>query len=325
MDILHSISRILMEEDNFLISSHVRPDGDSIGSQLAITLILQKLNKRFELINPDSPKTVFSFLPLFDRISTYKDNGKVFSVSIILDCGKWSRIGQVEHLAKKSRFIINIDHHRDSEGVKHFNYIHPSSSSTGEILFKLISYMDIPLDTDIATCIYIAILLDTGRFRYSNTTTETHHIIAQLIETGLNPEDLVNRVLAHETPFTLKSYYDILETLQIDSESKIAWCKVNKNFLEKNSFAPADVNSDKIFDELRTLRDFDVFLLFFEIDDKIKVNFRSNYGIDVSPIARYFDKKGHAQTCSCFVDGNLLEMEQDIIERIKKIYQKERN
>jgi len=323
MDILHNISRILKEEDNFLISSHVRPDGDSIGSQLAMALILQKLGKKFDVINHDSPKDIFSFLPLFDRISTYNGNGKVFSVSIILDCGKWSRLGDVERIARKSRFIINIDHHRDSEGVGHFNYIHPSSSSTGEILFKLISFMNIPLDVDIATCLYIAILQDTGRFRYSNTTAETHRMAAQLIDTGLNPESLVNRILAHQTPVTLKSYYDIIETLQVDFENKIAWCKVNKHFLEKNSFAPADIDSDKVFDELRTLKDFDVFILFFEIDDKIKVNFRSNYGIDLSPIARHFGGGGHAQACSCFIEGKLLEVERNVIERIKKICQKE--
>ena len=322
MEILQQIAEIMKEKDNFLITSHVRPDGDCIGSEIAMGLILEKLGKKFEIINPDCPRRRFDFLPLFDRIRFSWSEDEVYNVSIVLDCGKWSRIEDVASIARKSPLIINMDHHRDSAGIGTLNYINHCASSTGEIIFSLLSYLDIEIDEPIAESIYTAIATDTGRFRYSNTTPETHRIAAKLLEKGISPEIICTRIMAQETPGSLKLYSEINNTLQVNLSNKIASYTITAE-LEKDFFLNSmELESDRLFDELRTLKGFEIFILFTEMPQgQIRASFRSNNGIDVSPVARFFGGGGHPQACSCIIKDTLDEARYKVMEKLENLYE----
>ena len=321
MEILQQIAEVIKEEDNFLITSHVRPDGDCIGSQIAMGLILEKLGKKFEIINHDYPKKRFDFLPLFDKIRSSWSEDELYNVSIVLDCGKWSRIEDVASIARKSPVIINMDHHRDSSGIGTLNYINHSASSTGEIIFSLLSYLDIEIDEHIAESIYTAIVTDTGRFRYSNTTPETHRIAAKLLEQGISPEIICTRIMAQETPGSLRLYYEINKTLMVSPSNKITSYTVTEKLQEDFSRHSIELESDRLFDELRTLKGFDIFVLFTEMPEgHVRASFRSNNGIDVSPVARFFGGGGHRQACSCIVKGTLDTVQHQVMERLEGLY-----
>ncbi|HPZ09131.1 MAG TPA: DHH family phosphoesterase, partial [Candidatus Eremiobacteraeota bacterium] len=261
------------------------------------------------------------FLPLFDRIRTAWQENELYTVSIILDCGKWVRVGDVASIAQKSSTVINIDHHIDSQGIGKFNYINPQHSSTGEMLFYVLSSAGINLDPDIATCLYVAILSDTGRFRYSNTRSATLRVVADLLDTGINHEEIIGKIVAMENPLSLKLYSRIFSTVQTNSFNKIVWCTLYNNIQNDFLCASLEVESDKIFDELRTLKGFDVYLLFTELpENKFRVSFRSNIGIDVSDIARLFGGGGHAQACSCIIEGNLHNIQYNVIEKVERLF-----
>ena len=319
MEILKEIAGVIKKEDNFLITSHVRPDGDCIGSEIAMGLILEKLGKKFEIINPDCPKKRFDFLPLFDKIRSSWDKEELYNVSIVLDCGKWSRIEGVASIASKSPVIINMDHHRDSAGIGNLNYINHSASSTGEIVFSLLSYMNMEVDEPLAESIYTAIVTDTGRFRYSNTTPETHRIAAKLLEKGISPEVIYTRIMAQETPGSLRLYSEINKTLLVDHICKTASYTVTEKLQEDFSLHSIELESDRLFDELRTLKDFEIFILFTEMPEgHVRASFRSNNGIDVSPVARFFGGGGHRQACSCIIRGNLDAVQYKVMEKLKE-------
>jgi len=317
MQNLREIAGILKEKNDFLIASHVRPDGDSIGSQLAMGLILERLGKRFEIINPDTPQKRFDFLPLFKKIKTSFNEEPLFSVSIILDCGKWSRIGEVERIARKSPVIVNIDNHKDSSCIGNFNYITSGVSSTGEIIFSLLPLVGLEPDKEIATALYVAILTDTGRFRYSNTGPETHRVAARLLETGISSEYIAGNIMAQETPASLKIYSEIRNTLS--TSNKIAWYSVSSLIQEKITSGKIEIESDRLFDELRTLKGYDIFILFTHMGErKIRASFRANSGIDLSSVAGFFGGGGHPQACSCIIEGNLLQVQEVVIEKVQE-------
>jgi len=319
MEILKEIAEAIKKEDNFLITSHVRPDGDCIGSEIAMGLILEKLGKKYEIINPDCPKKRFDFLPLFDKIRSSWSEEEIYNVSIVLDCGKWSRIEDVAFIARKSPFIINMDHHRDSAGIGTLNYINHCASSTGEIIFSLLSYLDMEIDEPLAESIYTAIVTDTGRFRYSNTTPGTHRIAAKLLEKGISPEIICTRIMAQETPGSLRLYSEINKTLIADSSCKIASYTVTEKLQEDFSLHSIELESDRLFDELRTLKGFDIFILFTEMPEgHVRASFRSNNGIDVSPVARFFGGGGHSQACSCIIKGTVDAVQHKVMEKLKE-------
>jgi phosphoesterase RecJ-like protein len=321
MEILQKIAGVIREEDNFLITSHVRPDGDCIGSQIAMGLILEKLGKKFEIINQDIPRKRFDFLSLFDKIRSSWSEDEKYNVSIVLDCGKWSRIENVAFIARKSPVVINIDHHRDSSGIGTFNYINPGASSTGEIIFSLLSCLNIEIDEKIAESIYTAIVTDTGRFRYSNTTPETHRIAAELLKSGISPEIISTRIMAQETPGSLRFYSEINNTLQVNLSNKIASYTITAELERNFSLNSMELESDRLFDELRTLKGFEIFILFTEMPQgQIRASFRSNNGIDVSSVARFFGGGGHPQACSCIVKDTLDEVRCKVMEKLESLY-----
>ena len=318
MNGLGKIAEIIKENDNFVITTHERPDGDCIGSQLAMGLILKKLDKKFKMINQDEPPEVFDFLPLFDEIKTSYSEKDRFNVSVILDCGDWCRIGNVEEVAKKSPVIINIDHHKGDSGVGTYNYINPHKSSTGEILFDLINLMDLEIDRDIAECLYLAILQDTGRFRFPNTTSDTHFAVSCLLKTGIDGEGIIRLLSEQGTPEQLRLFGEIIRTVETDRLNKIAWCTFDKKMQKKHPEVSQKFETVTVFKLLRTIKGFKAHLIFTEKENGTKVNFRSVPGLDLSDIARELGGGGHPQACACFIEDEMVKVKKKVIAEVEK-------
>lgn len=315
---LKKIAAIIKEKDNFLIATHKRPDGDCIGSELALALILKKLGKKFQIVNQNKPPEIFEFLPFFKEIRTSYEIEEKYDVALILDCAEWSRIGKVERLARNCPLILNIDHHTGSEGIGTHNYINTNISCTGEIIYNLINSLNMEIDKDIAACLYVAILQDTGRFKYSNTTGKTHRVVSELLNTGISGEEIIRKINEQEKPENLKLYSDIIKTLKTDNVYKIVWCTFKKKLQEKYSSVSGSFESVSILTQLRSLKGFKAHLLFTEKDDGTKVNFRSVPGLDLSSVARDFGGGGHPQACACFVKDNLKNVKRKILKEIKR-------
>ena len=173
-------------------------------------------------------------------------------------------------------------------------------------------------DLEIATALYVSIITDTGRFRYSNTGPATHLVAARLLETGVSSENITASIMAQESPDTLRVYSEIRNTLGLSSSGKIAWYYVNGALQAKILAKGLEIESDRLFDELRTLKGYRVFLFFTEMEKgKVRASFRANAGIDVSPIARSFGGGGHPQACSCIIEGELAEVQNLVLEKLE--------
>jgi phosphoesterase RecJ-like protein len=315
--IFNLIENIIEKEENFLITSHIRPDGDSIGTQLALGLALQAMGKNVSIFNEDPVPKCYSFLPHADWIKSFVNKDFSFDVGIILDCSEWERLGKTASVIRNADIIVNIDHHPDSSGLGQYNYIDVSASATAEQVFLLLEHMNYPIGYDIALCLYVGILTDTGSFRYGNTTSKCHLIVSKLLELGIHPDHVSQMIYEQNSFMSVVLQGMLLINLQITPDNSIAWTSITKDMLNKIGYG-IEFEPEGIISQIRSIEGVKVVVLFRDLgENKIKVNFRSKEDIDICQIAKEFNGGGHKQAAGCVIDGKLEVVEKMVIERIK--------
>jgi phosphoesterase RecJ-like protein len=310
VDDLSSIAEVLKAKDNFLITSHVRPDGDSIGTQLALADILQKLDKRAAIVNSDPVPFPYDFLPRLERIKSTLSNH--YDVAIILDCNEWERVGRIAEGVKGIETIINIDHH-SGKGLGTFNYIDQNASSIAEQIYIISKKLNLKIEYDTALCLYVGILTDTGCFRFPNTTTTTHQIVSELLRCGVSPEEVSSLIYERYSLPKLHLLGKLLSALRVTSCGRIAWVSITQKM------GANDVDTELLLSHLFLLKDALVILVFRELSSgMIRVNLRAKVrGLDISCVARDFGGGGHPQASGCVLNGTLEEVEERVLLRVK--------
>ncbi|WIV10904.1 bifunctional oligoribonuclease/PAP phosphatase NrnA [Proteiniborus sp. MB09-C3] len=303
--------------NNICIVSHVNPDGDSIGSVLALGLALKRNGYRnITMLIPDEIPNNLMFLLGIDLIQKEISVEKI-DLLIALDCGDMERIGINKALLESIDFIINIDHHVTNKGFGDINVVDPCSSSTGEMIYRFLELMKVKLDKDIATSLYVAISTDTGSFKYDNTTPVTHMIVSGLLNIGIDI-NLININLyqsrsIEKTNLLIAS----LNTLELLKHKKIALVVVTREMIRKCNATIND--ADIIIDFIRDIDGVEIACIIKEIDDKlIKVSFRSKNYADVSVIAKNFNGGGHVKASGCTLYSSIEEGKILILEEIEK-------
>ncbi len=286
---------------NFALSTHINPDGDAIGSELGLYLFLTKLGKSVKIFNTDVVPDSYRFLPCWDSIqsvhsvSTYRPE-----VLIVLDASTLARIGKtLANTLLPTHKLVNIDHHATAEAFGDVNLIMPSASSTSEIIYKLIKDHQTPICKACALCLYTGLMFDTGCFRYSNTTVETHRIAAELIEIGEFAPDEVYRNVYEQLPVAkIRLSGEVLRTLQVTDDGKIA-----SVYATQKMFRQAGTTADAvegIVNQIQAIAGVEVALCASEMTDRsTKVSLRSQGQVDVSQLAAEFEGGGHARAAGC--------------------------
>lgn len=319
-NILSPIVNVLQKEDNFLITAHIRPEGDSIGSQLAMAILLQKLGKKVTVINEDPPPETYYFLPQSEKILTYSSEHErsKFDVGIVLDCNQLERIGKVSSIVRKTSIIVNIDHHPDSSGIGEYNYIDTNASACTEQIYMLIKAMDFKLDYDLALPIYVGIMTDTGNFKQVNTTALSHQIVADLLNYGIEPNEIASQIYEVNTTDSVKLLGQILSTLKTRENGRIIIANITQKMLKETGFT-TEIEPERIIDQIRSIKGVEVILLFRDLgQNKVKVNLRSKVTFNVSEIAKIFNGGGHLRAAGCVIEGTLQEVEKRILEEVEK-------
>lgn len=316
---LREVSEVIMGSEELLIASHVNPDGDNLGSSLALYLALKKLGKKVNVLWVDEIPKDYLFLPGIDKIIKAKDLNieKDFDF-IALDSADLGRLGINEEIAKKSKNLINIDHHISNPGYGNYNYVDSKSSSTGEIVFELIKEMKIILDRDIATCIYTAITSDTGSFMYSNTTSKTHKIVSELYNEDLDTEKInINLYQSNSFERTIL-HSNILMNVELHFDGKLAISSVDEKILNETGTLMED--TEGIVEKIRDINGVEVSILIKKYDDSFKVSSRSKRYVNVSEVCEKFQGGGHKRAAGCTIslDKSLEEIKEDFIEEIGK-------
>ncbi len=317
--------------NNFLITSHINPDGDAICSQILIASILRKMNKRYNIIIEDPFPERFRFIlndyyeivipelinvPKGVDFLTQLPENYFPEVILIIDSGGTDRLGEFSKYFNKANKIINIDHHT---GDRHFkgtiNLIDTEASSTGEIIYDLMKINKYKIDKEIATLIYIAIVTDTRFFTQANTTAKVHKIASYLIEKGIVPEK-ISYQLEEVPPETLKIFGKVLSRLKSEFEGKLVWSYITENELKK--CRSRDI--DGLVELLRGTTDTKVAILFKELErDRIKVSLRGKHNFNVFKIAYQFGGGGHIQAAGCLIKSNLDKVIKIILDKFKEI------
>ncbi|MCM8817556.1 MAG: bifunctional oligoribonuclease/PAP phosphatase NrnA [Candidatus Omnitrophica bacterium] len=285
------ICEAIKEHKNFLLTTHQLPDGDGLGCELAFLRILKKLGKNVVVMNEMPSSKIYSFLPGYSEIFTPDSYSKEIltpDVSIFFDCSTKQRVGKVVSFIKDS-LLINIDHHTGNSFFGDINLVCEKRSSVGEICFFIASRLAC-IDKDIAECLYVSILTDTGSFRY-NFNSETLSVITRLLKTGINPEEIADNVYNNNPVETLLLLGHALVNLQFDPEFHIAWTILNQSIFKKTKAAEQD--SEIVIDILRTIEKTDFVFLVKERETEIKFSLRSRKRCNVRKIAEYFGGGGH--------------------------------
>ncbi|MFQ6002335.1 MAG: bifunctional oligoribonuclease/PAP phosphatase NrnA, partial [Candidatus Zixiibacteriota bacterium] len=260
-----------------LITSHRDPDGDSIGSQLALRGLLQTLRKPARIINQGCLPHCYLFLDPENRIENFsrrRDLDFGPDLVFILECPSLERLGEVKEIVPAESKIVNIDHHPDNERFGTLNYVDLKASAVGEMIYSLVKAYGLPVSPLMANQIYAAILTDTGRFRYSNTSAHCLNICAELIELGADPKTLTNKIyFNHSLPF-LKLLGTILERLEVRNGGKICSMTIDQNLLSEFGINHQEIEGIAHYSLF--LNGVEIGLLFTEMEErKTRVSLRS--------------------------------------------------
>ncbi len=294
------------KNERFMVTTHVRPDGDAIGSLLALKLILQRLGKKVDAYAQDRFPPEFDFLPGAREVSSKPFDSAEYDAAILLDCGDFDRVGDdlAEFISARVPFVINIDHHIPGKPFGDVYWVEPSACSTCEMLFDLCMSLSLAPDAALASLLYTGIVTDTGSFRFSNTNQRVFEIICILVGSGANPAFIATHIYDSDTPEKLKLLSQVLETVEFHAGSRIAAAQLTRAMLSNSSASYMD--SEGFINHLRSVRSVDLAILFREGGDGlIHVSMRSRQGIDVAKLAQRHGGGGHRQAAACRIPGTI--------------------
>jgi len=315
---ISEVIKAIREGHNFLITAHVRLDGDALGSELALYLMLKEMGKTAVVYNQDGTPERYRFLPGAGQIVHNINNVDQYDTAVILDCSDLSRVGEEAENIRKIKRIINIDHHVSNNGFCSLKIIDAKASSTGELLFRLMQEMRFQMSKDIATNLYAAIITDAGSFRYSSTTKETFWAAGHLVEHGANPQWIAEQIYENDSPVRLKLLAKALATLSLDMESKVGSLVVTQQDLQETGAAWE--HTEGFVDIPRTVRDIEVSVLYTQRrEHSFKLSLRSKAEVNVEKVAKMFGGGGHIHAASCWMDGDIESVKARIIQAVKEL------
>ncbi|MGB2717638.1 MAG: bifunctional oligoribonuclease/PAP phosphatase NrnA [Vicinamibacterales bacterium] len=312
--VLRQIREELLKRQRFVLTSHARPDGDSIGSQLALAFTLESLGKHVRILNSDAAPEHYLDFPGMDRIEIVNAAPADLQTDavVVMECSDLSRTG-VSGL--NHHFIINIDHHAGNRMYGALNWFDESAAACGEMVFDIIRALNVPLTTDIATHIYLAILTDTGSFHHSNITPRTFDICRQTVEAGVNPAAMARRVFDSNSFGKLKLIGALLDSMELIDHGRLAVLYLDDKMLEACGCTHND--TEGVINLPLTAREIQA-VVFFKVSssDEVRVSMRSKYDVDVRLVANAFGGGGHKNAAGFTVQGPLDKVKPAILERL---------
>jgi bifunctional oligoribonuclease and PAP phosphatase NrnA len=310
--IVADICEAILARQHFLLTSHARPDGDSIGSQLAMAYALEALGKDVRLVNADAAPDHYFAFPGVERIEIAPSSDIDADALIVMECSDLTRTG-VTGLDR--HFIINIDHHAGNKMYGALNWFDESAAACGEMVFDVIRQLGVPLTREIATHIYLAILTDTGSFHHSNITPRTFDICRQAVEAGVNPATMARRVFDSNSFGKLKLIGALLDAMELTDDGRLAVLRMDDGMLEACGCTHND--TEGVINLPLTAREIQA-VVFFKVGTAgdVRVSMRSKYDVDVRSVASSYGGGGHKNAAGFTVAGPLNEVKPQIVGRL---------
>lgn len=307
------INSYLHGKSDILILIHEKPDGDCLGSALALGLALESKGYNPEILMPNKMPEIYEFLPGQHLISIKPPYLLPHDVLIIaVDCADTKRFEY--RLPTNSVGVINIDHHISNTSFGDYNLVDAEAAAAGEIIYKLLHESDIKITGDIATCLYTAISSDTGSFSYSNTTYQTLQIAAELLAKGADIDSIRYNIYEKKPLKDLLIIKKGLDNLYLSPEGQVAACTIGYGDLSKNDLLTAD--TDGLINILRSTEGVEVALLFKEVaPGQVKLSLRSKSFYNVNELAQEYEGGGHPRAAGCTIRGNVSDIVDEVLQK----------
>ncbi len=310
-----SIAAALKGCQTVLISTHKSPDGDALGSQLGLMLALEKMGKTVSAHNLDPVPEIYRFLPQNERIRIGKPVRGRYDAFIVVDSDP-PRTGLFDTIYPAD-LLINIDHHITNPLAWLLTWLDTTASAAGEMVFKLIRELGVPLDRDIALCLYTAVFTDTGSFRYSNTTPESMKIAATLLEAGADPWLVTENVYESFSYPRLKLLGTVIANMERSADGRTAWVVVTDELYRRTNTTAED--TDNFVNFVRSAKGVEVAILLRQTGSaQYKISMRSKGRVDLSGLAQSFGGGGHNNAAGGVLDGTLDEVKKRVLADVER-------
>ncbi|HKP85742.1 MAG TPA: bifunctional oligoribonuclease/PAP phosphatase NrnA [Blastocatellia bacterium] len=310
---LSQVVQLIEQNQRFMITSHIRPDGDGLGSGLALYWMLRSLGKEANVILRDRVPPGYTVLPGSDMIIIQDDVTESYDAAFIIECSDVERPGLP---GLRNQFVVNIDHHSTTVPFGDVNWIDPTAAAVGEMIYNLSKALGIEVTKEIAECIYTALLTDTGSFHFSNTTERTLKIASELVRRGVEPAR-ISQALFYSHPFSkIKLLGIVLSGIQRDESGRIAWVTMDRETMYEADACEED--ADGIVNHALSIGEVEAVAFFKELaPDVYRVSLRSKGKNNVAKVAETFGGGGHRNAAGCRVEGEFEEVRRRVIEGLQ--------
>jgi phosphoesterase RecJ-like protein len=316
----------LKNSNRILITTHTSPDGDAIGSLMALGLSLDAMDNTVILYNQSPIPAVYRFLPSVSRVVQHLDGGRRYDVAVVLDCGDLQRIGQAVSVVKDVPVLINIDHHVTNTYFGDYQYVDTSACATAELVYRLIRQMALPIDKAVATSIYTGILADTGSFRFSNTNKAAFTICEEMIGLGADPYYVAQHVYGTYSLGRIKLLNLALDSIELSPNGKLSLMAITRGMFDQTGTRSED--TDGMINYAKNIEDVRVAVLIQQVrngkeiatsSEQFHVSLRSDGSVDVAEIAAAFGGGGHASAAGFSIDSELSDIKSRIYNLADKL------
>lgn len=320
MNVISEFKSTLQSAKSVVVISHIGPDGDTLGSMLALGEMMSQISsaEKVDLIISGRVPDVYKFLPGIANAKTI-DNPTLYQsydVAVTVDCASADRLGDSINLFRNAKKTINLDHHISNTEFADLNIVFSDCAATGQVLFRIAEELGININEHAAKTMYTAILTDTGGFRFENTSAEVLNVCAKLIAIGVNPTAIYKECYETKPLAMIRLQAAALSSLVQVENGRIAYASVSRELMD--TFKASDDHVDGISEALRQIQNVEVGIVFKETPKKAtKVSFRSS-GPDVCEIAKYFGGGGHKLAAGCTVDQSIADTINAVLPIVKK-------
>lgn len=311
---IDNIKEEIEKANDIVILTHECPDGDAVGSALAMYLTLKKMNKQVDVIIPEY-SNVFSFLPGATEI---KKEGKrePYDLAISVDVTGIARLNGFAKYFENAKTKIQIDHHQVNDMFADYNFVNPASPACAQNLILIIEKLGVEIDKEIGTCLLTGIITDTGGFKYEGVSAETFEFTSWLLAKGVNVSDVYKRVLQTKTKANFELRKIIMDRMEFINNNKITFTYMTLEDEKKVGAVPGD--HEGLVEVGRDIEGVEVSIFLRQIDGGYKASLRSNNYVNVSDVCIPFSGGGHIRAAGCNIYGTLEEAKQKIIAEVEK-------
>lgn len=315
---LAQVTDLLRSSNSFLVTTHVDLDGDALGSELGLALVLQRLGKRVTIMNQDRAPVCYRFLPGSHLIESFCGEIGEFDAALVMDCTCMERTGSLaDPIVKQGIPVVNIDHHNSNVNFGRINFVRPDACAAAVLVLQIIDALGERIDPAIATCLYTAVLAETGSFRFSNTSPEALSVSARLASEGANPSSIAAQVYDRKSPGTVRLIGQALGSLEMALGGEVSIISLESRKLEETKIGSDELEG--IVNFAMAVEGIKVAVSLRELPDGIvKVSLRASGAVDVDLVARDLGGGGHSNAAGAKVKGTLADVKGVVLGKISE-------